>query len=159
MSNRRHEHATAIEQVSQGQLKIARLLQKVGRRTATNVVAVVGRSGSGKSSIVYAGLLPALRREKGLGDRGRVLEGNGNLLLGSEEAGLTARASATANGPAGRLEMLPEMLENKHSRPEMAPGLPFLPNALRRRIRTTFAGRLQAGPTPRRSRKSRASAI
>src|SRR5208337_951239 len=28
------------------------------------------------------------------------------------------------------------------------PGLLFLPNALKRRIRTTFAGRLQAGPTP-----------
>ena len=30
------------------------------------MVAVIGRSGSGKSSIVYAGLLSALRREKGL---------------------------------------------------------------------------------------------
>jgi len=37
----------------------------VGQKTATNVVAVIGRSGSGKSSIVYAGLLPALRRERG----------------------------------------------------------------------------------------------
>jgi hypothetical protein len=44
------------------------LVEKVGRRTATNVVAVVGRSGSGKSSIVYAGLFPALRRELGVGD-------------------------------------------------------------------------------------------
>ncbi len=43
------------------------LVEKVRRRTATNVVAVVGRSGSGKSSIVYAGLLPALRRERGVG--------------------------------------------------------------------------------------------
>ena len=43
------------------------LVEKVRRRTATNVVAVVGRSGSGKSSIVYAGLLPALRREQGVG--------------------------------------------------------------------------------------------
>ena len=43
------------------------LVRKVGKRTATNVVAVIGRSGSGKSSIVYAGLLPALRRERGLG--------------------------------------------------------------------------------------------
>ena len=43
--------------------------EKVGQRTATNVVAVVGRSGSGKSSIVYAGLFPALRRERGLGGR------------------------------------------------------------------------------------------
>jgi hypothetical protein len=42
------------------------LIKKVGQRTATNVVAVVGRSGSGKSSIVYAGLFPALRREGGL---------------------------------------------------------------------------------------------
>jgi hypothetical protein len=29
-------------------------------------VAVLGRSGSGKSSIVYAGLMPALRRERGV---------------------------------------------------------------------------------------------
>jgi hypothetical protein len=43
------------------------LVDKVRRPTATNVVAVVGRSGSGKSSIVYAGLFPALRRERGLG--------------------------------------------------------------------------------------------
>ena len=45
------------------------LLQKVGQRTASNVVAVIGRSGSGKSSIVYAGLFPALRRERGVGDQ------------------------------------------------------------------------------------------
>ena len=44
------------------------LVQKVGQRTATNVVAVVGRSGSGKSSIVYAGLIPALRGERGVGE-------------------------------------------------------------------------------------------
>ncbi len=43
------------------------LVDKVRRCTATNVVAVVGGSGSGKSSIVYAGLLPALRRELGVG--------------------------------------------------------------------------------------------
>jgi hypothetical protein len=43
------------------------LVRKVGRRTPTNVVAVIGRSGSGKSSIVYAGLFPALRRERGVG--------------------------------------------------------------------------------------------
>ena len=43
------------------------LANKVRQRTATNVVAVVGRSGSGKSSIVYAGLLPAMRREQGVG--------------------------------------------------------------------------------------------
>jgi hypothetical protein len=43
------------------------LVQKVQHRTATNVVAVVGRSGSGKSSIVYAGLFPTLRRDRGLG--------------------------------------------------------------------------------------------
>ena len=42
------------------------LVQKVGSRTATNVVAVIGRSGSGKSSIVYAGLFPSLRRECGI---------------------------------------------------------------------------------------------
>jgi TIR domain len=45
---------------------VAELQQKVGRRTPTNAVAVIGRSGSGKSSIVFAGLLPALRRERGL---------------------------------------------------------------------------------------------
>ena len=43
------------------------LVEKVRQRTATNVVAVIGRSGSGKSSIVYAGLFPALRREQGVG--------------------------------------------------------------------------------------------
>ena len=48
---------------------VEELVRKVGQRTATNVVAVVGRSGSGKSSIVDAGLFPALRREKGLGRR------------------------------------------------------------------------------------------
>ena len=42
------------------------LVGKVGRRSGANVVAVVGRSGSGKSSIVYAGLFPALRRERGV---------------------------------------------------------------------------------------------
>ena len=48
---------------------VTELVQKVGQRNATNVVAVIGRSGSGKSSIVYAGLFPTLRREKGLGDQ------------------------------------------------------------------------------------------
>ena len=43
------------------------LVEKVRRRTTTNVMAVIGRSGSGKSSIVYAGLFPALRRERGVG--------------------------------------------------------------------------------------------
>ncbi len=46
---------------------VEELLQKVGQRTESNVVAVIGRSGSGKSSIVYAGLFPALRRERGVG--------------------------------------------------------------------------------------------
>ena len=45
------------------------LVRRVGQRSATNVVAVIGRSGSGKSSIVYAGLFPALRRERGVGDQ------------------------------------------------------------------------------------------
>ena len=47
---------------------VGELVDKVGRRTGADVVAVVGRSGSGKSSIVYAGLFPALRRERGVGD-------------------------------------------------------------------------------------------
>jgi hypothetical protein len=38
----------------------------VGKVRRTNVVAVIGRSGCGKSSIVCAGLFPALRRERGL---------------------------------------------------------------------------------------------
>jgi TIR domain len=46
---------------------VEQLTNKVRQPTATNVVAVIGRSGSGKSSIVYAGLLPALRRERGVG--------------------------------------------------------------------------------------------
>jgi hypothetical protein len=45
---------------------VKELVEKVARRTATNVIAVIGRSGSGKSSIVFAGLLPALRQERGL---------------------------------------------------------------------------------------------
>ena len=49
---------------------VEELVRKVGQRSAANVVAVIGRSGSGKSSIVYAGLFPALRREKGLGGQG-----------------------------------------------------------------------------------------
>ena len=48
---------------------VEELVRKVGQRSAANSVAVIGRSGSGKSSIVYAGLFPALRREKGLGDQ------------------------------------------------------------------------------------------
>src|SRR5271166_2887320 len=44
------------------------LVEKVERRSDKNVVAVVGRSGSGKSSIVYAGLFPALRCQRGVGD-------------------------------------------------------------------------------------------
>ena len=49
---------------------VEELVRKVGQRPATSVVAVIGRSGSGKSSIVYAGLFPALRRrEKGLGEQ------------------------------------------------------------------------------------------
>ena len=47
---------------------IDELVQKVRQRSPANLVAVVGRSGSGKSSIVYAGLLPALRKERGLGN-------------------------------------------------------------------------------------------
>jgi hypothetical protein len=45
------------------------LVAKVRQRTGANTVAVVGRSGSGKSSVVYAGLFPALRREKGFGEQ------------------------------------------------------------------------------------------
>jgi hypothetical protein len=45
------------------------LVRKVGQRSAANVAAVIGRSGSGKSSIVYAGLFPALGRERGVGDQ------------------------------------------------------------------------------------------
>ncbi len=36
----------------------------VARVNADNFVAVVGRSGSGKSSLVFAGLMPALRRQR-----------------------------------------------------------------------------------------------
>ena len=46
---------------------VEELVQKIGESKAANVVAVIGRSGSGKSSVVYAGLFPALRRERGLG--------------------------------------------------------------------------------------------
>ena len=45
------------------------LVAKVRQRSATNVVAVLGRSGSGKSSVVFAGLFPALRRERGVGQQ------------------------------------------------------------------------------------------
>ncbi|MFZ1425891.1 MAG: TIR domain-containing protein [Geminicoccaceae bacterium] len=45
------------------------LVAKVRQRSATNVVAVLGRSGSGKSSIVFAGLFPALRQERGTGQQ------------------------------------------------------------------------------------------
>ena len=45
------------------------LVGKVRQLSGTNTVAVVGRSGSGKCSVVYAGLFPALRREKGVGDQ------------------------------------------------------------------------------------------
>jgi hypothetical protein len=51
------------------QMFVDELVRKVGQRTTTNVVAVIGRSGSGKSSIVCAGLFPALRRELGVGDQ------------------------------------------------------------------------------------------
>jgi hypothetical protein len=44
---------------------VEELVRKVAQRSAANVVAVIGRSGSGNSSIVYAGLFPALRRERG----------------------------------------------------------------------------------------------
>ena len=45
------------------------LVAKVRQRSATNLVAVLGRSGSGKSSVVFAGLFPALRQEKGAGQQ------------------------------------------------------------------------------------------
>jgi hypothetical protein len=48
---------------------VSELIGKVTQQTSTNVVAVVGRSGSGKSSIVSAGLLPALRKERGVGQQ------------------------------------------------------------------------------------------
>lgn len=48
---------------------IDELVAKVRQRSTTNVVAVLGRSGSGKSSIVFAGLFPALRQEKGAGQQ------------------------------------------------------------------------------------------
>jgi hypothetical protein len=48
---------------------VEELVRKVSQRSAANVVAVIGRSGSGKSSVVYAGLFPALRRERGVGDQ------------------------------------------------------------------------------------------
>ena len=48
---------------------VKELVQKTGQRSAANVVAVIGRSGSGKSSIVRAGLFPTLRREKDLGEQ------------------------------------------------------------------------------------------
>ena len=43
------------------------LVVKVRQRSASNLVTVLGRSGSGKSSVVFAGLFPALRQEKGVG--------------------------------------------------------------------------------------------
>ena len=45
------------------------LVAKVRQRSDANVVAVLGRSGSGKSSVVFAGLFPALRQEKGAGQQ------------------------------------------------------------------------------------------
>src|SRR4051812_49355886 len=48
---------------------VAELTAKVRQRSAANLVAVLGRSGSGKSSVVFAGLLPELRRERGLGQQ------------------------------------------------------------------------------------------
>lgn len=45
------------------------LVAKVRQRSAANVVAVLGRSGSGKSSVVFAGLFPTLRQEKGAGQQ------------------------------------------------------------------------------------------
>ena len=48
---------------------VEELVAKVRQRSATNLVAVLGRSGSGKSSIVFAGLFPALRKERGTGQQ------------------------------------------------------------------------------------------
>ncbi|MGE3295338.1 MAG: TIR domain-containing protein [Geminicoccaceae bacterium] len=48
---------------------VEELTAKVRQHSASNVVAVLGRSGSGKSSVVFAGLLPALRQEKGAGQQ------------------------------------------------------------------------------------------
>jgi hypothetical protein len=48
---------------------VTELVAKVRQRSAANVVAVLGRSGSGKSSIVFAGLFPALRQERGIGQQ------------------------------------------------------------------------------------------
>ena len=41
------------------------LVAKVSARSSSNVVGVIGSSGSGKSSIILAGLIPALRRSRG----------------------------------------------------------------------------------------------
>ncbi|MFO1049166.1 MAG: toll/interleukin-1 receptor domain-containing protein [Geminicoccaceae bacterium] len=45
------------------------LVTKVRQRSAANLVAVLGRSGSGKSSVVFAGLFPELRQERGVGQQ------------------------------------------------------------------------------------------
>ena len=48
-------------EASEPESSIGQLLRKVREQS---FVIVVGRSGSGKSSLVYAGLIPALRRER-----------------------------------------------------------------------------------------------
>ena len=84
---------------------VAELVEKVSRRTATNVVAVIGRSGSGKSSIVFAGLLPALRRERGLRDQSVWkfvdLRPYAEPFINSREPSIRPRPSP-ARSPTGR---------------------------------------------------------
>ena len=99
------------------------LVAKVRQRSATNVVAVLGRSGSGKSSVVFAGLFPALRQERGAGQQAvwNILE------------------------PAPRAEPLHALIET-FDPPDAGPGRDRDPGALKRRRRPAAQGRGHARP-------------
>jgi hypothetical protein len=78
---------------------VEELVRKVSQRSAANVVAVIGRSGSGKSSIVYAGLFPALRR--GAGRRRPVGVADCSLASSRRAARRTGARVQSAKGRPG----------------------------------------------------------
>ena len=68
-------------------------------------LAVIGPSGSGKSSLVFAGLIPALRRSGLFGPGGWLVR-----TLRPGEAPLTALAAALGGDPANLAETVPALL-------------------------------------------------
>ncbi len=107
----------------------AAIEELVQRLRLHSFLAVIGPSGSGKSSLVFAGLIPALRRSAAFGPGGWIVK---SLRPGSAPlAALTQTLAPAAPGaPGDRLLLVVDQLEEVFA-PGVADVLPFLEALLR----------------------------